>query len=136
LSKAVREASVVDPITGRYLDQNGPTRAREVNSIMREWWMSYTQDNDGKEPTHAEWRAEMDKTIQQSFRLVRVSKLEDVTDDELQDALVPAVAPPSSMKPAVINPGPAAPKPLKQSTDQDVRSRIERLSAKSKRKSD
>jgi hypothetical protein len=121
--KTVDQAKMVDPFTGKWLDRNGPARAREVDSLAREWWHGYVEKNE-KEPTHAEWRKEMDSILANSFRLNKVVKADDVSDEEINAVLhgstpVSPTTPPPAAKPA--------PGGMRQTTDTDVRNRLEKM---------
>ena len=50
LSTTITSVKAVDPLTGRFLDPNGPKRAIFVNTEARDWFAQYAAENKGAEP--------------------------------------------------------------------------------------
>jgi hypothetical protein len=127
LSAALKQAGQIDPFTGRYLDRNGPKRQAWLSNRARKWFADF-EAREKREPNFDETFEKLQSLQQESFTAVKEEPEEGVSEGEL------AANKPVDPKAKPTAP-PTQPSGKRQTTDPDVRQRLEKMKQRNQRQS-
>jgi hypothetical protein len=119
LTQSLKIVGAVDPMTGRYLDRNGPSRQAWVAHRARQWYATF-ESSSKREPTHSEYFEHLQKLQKESYAAVQ-EELEEGVPQSQVDANKPVDPKAKPTAP------PTQPSGKRQTDDPDVRQRLEKM---------